>query len=207
MPLGECMGGKVEIAGKGGACCAAKDRSAGKVMININTLAADIMTKPAHVVSADWHLTRALEFFLDKKISGSPVVDENGIPVGVLTLRDISQYAFWHLSAEESEDDSPAGGSEDESEEIVRKHKLAKDEDSSIPSCFHLDRMGSATVRQIMTPEVVTVKETSSLGEVLAMLHKKRLHRVFVTDSKGKISGVISTMDLVRWLRVSSYTE
>lgn len=60
------------------------------------------------------------------------------------------------------------------------------------------------TVKQFMpdTP-IVAVLETSTLREVTKLILQKRIHRVFVKDKNDKITGVVSTFDIVKGVALS----
>jgi CBS domain-containing protein len=58
-----------------------------------------------------------------------------------------------------------------------------------------------ATVKQIMTPMAVTVSETASVAEASALMALEGVHRLPVVNnaSAGKVVGVISALDILRW--------
>jgi CBS domain-containing protein len=56
------------------------------------------------------------------------------------------------------------------------------------------------TVREIMSPQILSVPAEMTLDAVARTLHEKQVHRVFVRDAAGAIVGVVSTMDLLRAL-------
>jgi CBS domain-containing protein len=57
------------------------------------------------------------------------------------------------------------------------------------------------TVSQIMTPLAVTVSETASVAQASATMALEGVHRLPVVNnaSAGKVVGVISALDIVRW--------
>ncbi|MDP3283500.1 MAG: CBS domain-containing protein, partial [Desulfobacterales bacterium] len=50
---------------------------------------ADIMSKKLHTVPDDYTVEETAEILLEKRISGVPVVDGKGKPVGIITKNDI----------------------------------------------------------------------------------------------------------------------
>jgi CBS domain-containing protein len=60
---------------------------------------------------------------------------------------------------------------------------------------------GTTDVREIMTPTVVSVRPEDAAWEVIAKMAAFKLHRLFVVDRSGVLTGVISTFDVVRKLR------
>jgi CBS domain-containing protein len=59
--------------------------------------------------------------------------------------------------------------------------------------------------KDVMTPNVVTVDESTSVREVAQILLKWRISAVPVTDTKGRLVGIVSEGDLMR--RMESGTE
>jgi CBS domain-containing protein len=56
--------------------------------------ADEIMTRPAVTISPDASLTDAIELMLNNGISGMPVVDADGRLVGIITEKDVMNFAF-----------------------------------------------------------------------------------------------------------------
>ena len=61
-------------------------------------------------------------------------------------------------------------------------------------------RLQEATVRLAMTPEVLAVDLDASITDVCAKMRKAKIHRLFVVDGNGTLVGIISTLDVLRWL-------
>ena len=57
--------------------------------------------------------------------------------------------------------------------------------------------VNSTTARDIMTPDVVTVREQDSLLDVLAVLRGKRVRRVPVTGARGELIGIVAIDDVL----------
>ncbi|HEV7665537.1 MAG TPA: CBS domain-containing protein [Chloroflexota bacterium] len=71
---------------------------------------------------------------------------------------------------------------------------------AGIVSEYDLIARTGATVRDVMTRDVVSVKDTSPLDGVRALLVMQRLKRVPVVNSENRLVGLISRADLVREL-------
>ena len=54
----------------------------------VNLTAADMMTRTEAALSPDVDIYRALRQLLKRKLTGAPVVDDNGVLLGMLTERD-----------------------------------------------------------------------------------------------------------------------
>jgi len=57
-------------------------------------------------------------------------------------------------------------------------------------------------VRHPASLRPVIVGETSTFSEVLELMVKNKVHRVFVVDDAKKPVGVVSTTDVTRWLNM-----
>jgi CBS domain-containing protein len=56
-----------------------------------------------------------------------------------------------------------------------------------------------ARVEQVMSSPPVTVPETLRLADVASQLVQRRLRRVPVVDGQGRLLGIVSRSDLLRW--------
>lgn len=74
---------------------------------------------------------------------------------------------------------------------VVSKSDLVRD---------HRDAFaGERTARSVMTAFVATVPETASLSDVVDLM-ASGIHRVIVVSSTGTVAGIVSTLDVLRWL-------
>lgn len=55
-------------------------------------------------------------------------------------------------------------------------------------------------VEQIMTPVVLSVPPDAQVGEVADLMARGGMHRVLVVGADGEVVGILSTMEIVRWL-------
>jgi CBS domain-containing protein len=138
--------------------------------------AADVMTFGAASIRADAPVEEAARVMLQHRISGLPVVDGNGDLVGMVTEGDLlrressAQRRRWLELVLGSV--KPAGG----------------------PRLAH-----PATVGQVLTRPVVTVREDTPVQEVADILQRHRIKRVPVVRG-GKVTGIVSRADLLRGL-------
>jgi CBS domain-containing protein len=61
-------------------------------------------------------------------------------------------------------------------------------------------RVHDATAADIMMPVVFTIDHRAPLGDAAALMGGEGVHRLPVIDSAGAVVGILSTLDLVRWL-------
>lgn len=136
-------------------------------------------------VSGDMTLPELSEFLLAKEISGAPVVDEAGRPVGVVSLTDVAAAATGN-AAITSEQRRPNFYLRD-LQETYNEEDLHK---------LHIEGGGDLQVADVMTRAVFSVEEEANVAEVASMMLKAHLHRVLVTRGE-EIVGIISTSDLL----------
>jgi CBS domain-containing protein len=138
------------------------------------TLAEDLMT--ANPISLQETLTarEARNFFIDKAISGAPVIDDAGRPVGVLSQTDL-------LIHDREGPSTPVG-----------QQREAGDHASS--------GAADTLVRDVMTQGVFSVGRHAPIERVIGDLCGLNVHRLFVVDAAGVLVGVISAMDVLRHL-------
>lgn len=66
--------------------------------------------------------------------------------------------------------------------------------------------VGSATVADIMTTELVTVPPTMTVTEAMQLVTNKRFRHLPVVEN-GKLMGIVSIGDLTRWAMLAKESE
>jgi CBS domain-containing protein len=161
---------------------AVKSNPAGGVILPART-AAELMSSNPVSLREDATLKEAIAFLVDRNISGAPVIDEAGRPVGVLTQTDVlihDREEVQHLAPPEAEYGTPLPRSYWES--------------------FQVERVDTTPVRDLMTPAVFCVALDTPAWGVIEQMRELNVHRLFVVDHNGILVGVISAMDVVRRL-------
>jgi CBS domain-containing protein len=59
---------------------------------------------------------------------------------------------------------------------------------------------GRTTARELMMPFAFTLGASASVAQAAAMMSKEALHHVLVVDDDRTLLGVVSTLDIARWL-------
>jgi CBS domain-containing protein len=145
--------------------------------------ARDLMTPNPLSLRESVTVREALAFLIDKGISGAPVIDEAGRPVGVLTQTDLlihDREAVEHLPAPEVDYGTPLPRS-------------WWDE-------FQIEKVDATPIRELMTPAVFSVAGDASAWMVIEEMRELNVHRLFVIDGNGVLVGVVSAMDVLRHL-------
>lgn len=78
--------------------------------------------------------------------------------------------------------------------DLMRGRAVEAEDTHFPPDCVGL------LVEDIMSGEKVTLQETSSLAEAAELLAARKLHRVAVVSESDVVVGILSLVDLARWL-------
>ena len=136
---------------------------------------------------------------LEKGLSGVPVVDESGHAIGVVSKTDLLRERF--------EDD----GNQEELREPLRVRTSTGF--FELGPGFHAERIARATVGEIMTSIAITLPEEAPLSRACAVMAFEGIHRIPVVAADGRVVGLLSTTDIMRWLargagyRLPDYTR
>jgi len=152
------------------------------IVLNAKT-AAELMTANPLSLREDATLREAIAFLVDRGISGAPVIDEAGRPVGVLSQTDVlihDREEVEHLSGTDIEFGTP-----------LPRHWWNE---------FQIERVDTTPVRDLMTPAVFCVSADTPAASVIEQMRELNVHRLFVVDDAGVLVGVVTAMDIVRHL-------
>ena len=141
--------------------------------------AEDLMTTDVATVHPETSLLAAVRLMAEKHVSGLPVVDARGKPVGMLTEGDLLR---WHSEFGERQQwwlDHLADG-----------EPLA-------PSFLKVLQTERRKVATIMSHEVVTIARGTSAHDIARLFQDKRIKRAPVVDN-GRIVGLVSRSDLIK---------
>ncbi len=56
------------------------------------------------------------------------------------------------------------------------------------------------TARELMMPIAITLDEKASVAQAASLMALEGVHHLPIVDPTGKLVGILSTMDVVRWL-------
>ena len=157
--------------------------------------AADLMTANVVSVSPTATLTEAVAVLKEKRISAVPVCDENSNAIGVLSRTDLVCHdpAEFECLQPDLEQFTQRGF-------IVRlRHSLSQ--------ALHTKKAVTRRVKDVMTPVIFSVALETPASTVIDAMLTLGLHRLFVTQTDGKIAGVISATDVIRHLHPQGVME
>ena len=143
--------------------------------------AGKVMTKKVITVTPETSIRATAKVMSENKISGVPVVDDEGRLLGLVSEAD-----------------------------LLRGRKLAADREASwlnmladgenlSPDFVNYVRTSNDMVRVVMHTDVASVTEDTPLDSVAQMMVEKNLKRLPVVTN-GKIVGIVSRADLVKAL-------
>jgi CBS domain-containing protein len=148
----------------------------------MTTLARDIMRREVIAVPTTMDLRELAKLFLERGITGAPVVDDKGELAGVISQTDLIYYGL-------TRDD----------ELVLDSHfyHSARMEGRHVPTGFQIEDTNTGTVADVMTPLVHSVTERATVDSVARMMTRKHIHRVIVRKGR-KVAGIISALDVLR---------
>jgi CBS domain-containing protein len=141
----------------------------------------DCMTSPVVTVGPEDSVRTAAEVMLRLHISGAPVVDREGRPLGVVSESD---FRFRDAATREKQREAFV--------EI-----LSGGQDMAAEYLDVLERQ-SETVQQIMAKPAICVDEAASIVEAADLMSARRIKRLLVLRG-GVVVGVVTRADLLRF--------
>lgn len=140
----------------------------------------DIMNKKVFTIFPEMSIPEVASFLLKHNISGAPVVNREGELIGIVTEDDlIFQDKKIHFPTVVN----ILGG-------LIYLESF-KDFDKE------LKKIMAQSVSEIMTKEVITIKEETSISEIATLMTEKQIH-LFPVMRGDKIVGIVGKADVVK---------
>ncbi len=143
-------------------------------------IVADLMTRRVVAVGADTACSSAVRVMLDHHITGAPVIDADGFPVGVISLTDL---------VDPRRSTCEAFGF-DVYYEVDNGEVAGRGSGLSVPG---------GRVWELMTKAVLAVSALAVLPEAARLMLEHRVHRLVVIDGE-RLLGILTSLDLTRGL-------
>ena len=144
-----------------------------------------IMTRDVVCVRTDVSIEALTALLVESELGGVPVVGADGEPIGMVSKTDLVRMAH---------DGEPATTVPDAH---AQRHEVGE------PGLREVD-VDLRTVADIMTPLAFSLSELGSVAQAAAMMACEGVHRLPVVDDGGKIVGILSTIDIARWIAASA---
>ncbi len=140
----------------------------------------DLMTKHVVSLNPEMNLEEAWTLFSKFKISGAPVVAQDGSLVGILSQTDLAREAFMrHFK-----------GFKEDLEHRMDSYFMSL-EDSQLPDFFK-----KVKIEDVMDQDVLTASVSESVAVVAQKMRQNHVHRIVILD-QGKVVGIVSALDLL----------
>ena len=147
--------------------------------------AKDIMSKDVITVTKKTSTEELSKLFIKHRVSGIPVVDENGGLLGVVTQADlIEQKKNLHIPTVIALFDAVIL--------LETQKKFETDVKKLTGSC----------VEDIYTPNAISVNLDTEFRDVASLMSEKDIHTLPVLDGE-KLVGIIGKLDLIRGISES----
>ena len=138
--------------------------------------AKDVMTHCVVSIAPDAPILEAIGRMISHQVSGMPVIDADGKLAGMITEGDFLHRAETHTEAPQRRWLELLLGPVSPAEEYSRSH--------------------GRIVRDVMSPNVITVDAEAPLGEVVRLMEENAIKRIPVT-ADGRVVGIVSRADLM----------
>ncbi len=144
--------------------------------------ASDIMTKKVITVIRDTSIGELSRILIKNSISGAPVVDGDGILVGMVTDADIITEDLEPIFPIYFDPLIISYAFMDNFEKFEKSMK---------------EYLGTP-VEEIMVKRVKTVKKDTPVSEIARMMVRDRINRIPVVDESNKVIGIIARADILK---------
>ena len=153
----------------------------------LNMVARDVMTSDVLWVNSETPVAELISLFVEKKISGAPIVNAEGEMVGVVSLRDVLQYGAKVIARSEHNRKT--------TEYYVQGWDAPLSHDEV--EWFHQEIDQTQPVSEIMNPMVYTVDVDTPVQELADTMLRGRVHRMVVTEN-DELAGIVSSLDMMK---------
>ena len=142
----------------------------------------DLMTSDVMVIGRNADIHELERLLLDNRVHGLPVVDDEGVLVGVVSQTDL---LAWHHDY-----GTDGGAYYDYSNLLVRDDEEFKG--------LRLADIQTTTVDEVMCPIVHCIRKDRPIAVAASTMIEKRIHRLIVVDEHFHVLGLISALDALR---------
>lgn len=155
----------------------------------IGMLAKDIMTKDVAVVQAETTIDEVSRIFVDKNISGLPVVNQYHKLIGIVSEGDLVYK-----------------------QKPVRAPMFINLFDGLIPldrNAFHDDmkRIAAYQVKDIMSSPAIYAYADTPVSEIAEIIINKKINRIPIVNEIMEVIGIVSRHDIVRSMVMEADAE
>ncbi|HEY0832255.1 MAG TPA: CBS domain-containing protein [Candidatus Dormibacteraeota bacterium] len=135
---------------------------------------SDVMTSRVHVARPSTPFKLLVQLIEDNKISAVPIVDEQGVPIGIVSESD--------LLLKERRTELESGQS------LLHPRRRREQRAKAL----------GVVASEIMTTPPITVRSDTKLADAARLMQEGNVRRLVVVDMRGKIAGIVSRSDLLQ---------
>jgi CBS domain-containing protein len=157
--------------------------------------AQDVMTSPATTIGQDAPIEQLIHLLRASHFSGIPVVDAEGVAVGLVSETDVLRALAYTVGPPGSGEFATTFQRGKKRITTVLLDGLAHE---ALLAASALRQLVHRPVNDLMTPVVQACSVDTPVVEVCEMMMWKEIRRVVVLDEKRRPVGMISSIDLIR---------
>lgn len=140
------------------------------------------MSRDVVTIREDASIKELADLFLKRHVGGAPVVNEKGDLVGVVTegdlvVKDARIHFPTYIHLLDSFIYLPGS---------VRRYET------------EFKKLLGQSVKDVMTTDLVTATEDTSIEEIATLMVDRNISRVPVVDRQGKLTGIVTKHDIVQ---------
>ena len=152
--------------------------------------AESVMVTDVVTIREDSSIATLIREIRNRKFSGFPVVDSDEKAVGVVSQNDVLRALAYAVGAEPPPTDP------------VERRKASAHllELTNAAAGGAVSELLSRPVRDVMDKSVTSCRPETRLSEICVTMASKRIHRMVVLDEERRVTGLISTTDVMRHL-------
>jgi CBS domain-containing protein len=147
------------------------------------SLVRDAMVREVVAVASDTSLEAVARLFVLSDVSGAPVIDDSGHPLGVVSQRDLI------------DSERPRSGGEGR----PVYYRVWNGEIRAMGIVTGPLARASGVAADVMSNPLLTIETGASIQEAARRMLSEHVHRLFVVE-KGRLIGVVSALDCLRHL-------
>lgn len=144
-----------------------------------------VMTRDVVCVRHDLSIEALTKLFLERGLHGAPVLDGDGELVGFISMTDLLRNRYEASDTEET---------------IPLRVRTRSGGVYDLGNGFRATQLARATVGELMMPLAISLEESAPISMAAALMSFEGVHRIPVVSESGKVVGILSSLDLLRWL-------
>lgn len=149
---------------------------------------ADVMSEDVYAVKAETALSTVAHVLAEQRISGLPVIDDDGRPIGMISKTDLL------------DPDRPRTGR-------VGRTVFYRVAEGTIEELYDDGRVSDGIVAHLMSPFVLSVNPDTPLYDAIHLMVLEDVHRLVVCGDDRRLIGLVTAMDVLRALVATAATE